>query len=121
MCFIPTFSLILPVLFHCLVISNSYPLILYALSIISSSHPSHHLIRRFSLPTLSPASTFSSSASFPNLTVSLLVLRTRTRFTDLFLLAYRYLLPVYFHYFLFTFTFTLFTSYLCFKLSVKRC
>jgi hypothetical protein len=32
------------------------------------------LTRRFSLPTLSPASTFSLSASFPNLTVSLLVL-----------------------------------------------
>ena len=48
---------------------NSYPLILYALSIISPS-----LTRLFSLPTLSPASIFSSSASFPNLTVSLLVL-----------------------------------------------
>ena len=48
---------------------NSYPLILYDLSIISPS-----LIRRFSLPTLSPASFFSSSASFPNLTVSFFVL-----------------------------------------------
>ena len=48
---------------------NSYPLILYALSIISPS-----LTRRFSLPTLSPTSTLFSSASFPNLTVSLLIL-----------------------------------------------